>query len=88
MARKDKQPEIVLEPGQLWQTDKQGFIHIVQLGKTLAHYRRSLTIQQSGLPIHLVSMTAMVTMLKGSDAQLVKTKPKADKPQTPASRAK
>ena len=74
MARKAKKQEIVLELGQLWRT-KQGYIQIVQLGKTLAHYRRSTTAHQKGVPVLLVSMKAMMGMLEQSEAQLVKTAP-------------
>lgn len=70
MAQKAKRSKILLDPGQIWRTDK-GYIEIVQLGKTLAHYRRSLTPGQKGLPVLLTSMESMTELLEKGQAQLV-----------------
>jgi hypothetical protein len=70
MARKANRTEIVLESGQLWQTNR-GYIQIIQLGKTLAHYRQSTRVDQRGIPVLIASMKTMVQMLQAGKAQLI-----------------
>lgn len=81
VARKQKQNEVVLEVGQIWRLP-QGYVEIVQLGKTLAHYRRPRTEGQRGVSVALAPIAAVTAMLKENEAQLVKThkqKPSATK---------
>lgn len=72
MAQKAKRAKVTLDRGQIWRTEK-GYIEIVQLGKTLAHYRRSAMPRQKGLPVFLTSMTAMTEMLERGQAELMET---------------
>ena len=62
---------VVLEVGQVWRLPK-GFIEIVRLGKTLAHYRRPRTEGQRGIAVALAPITAVTKMLKESEAELIK----------------
>ena len=72
MARKANRTEIVLESGQLWRTNR-GYIQIIQLGKTLAHYRQSTRADQRGIPVLIASMKTMREMLRSGEAKLVET---------------
>ena len=72
MARKLKRTEVVLEVGQIWRLP-QGFVEIVQLGKTLAHYRRPRTEGQRGVSVSLAPISAVAAMLRDNDAELVKS---------------
>lgn len=74
MARKANRTDIVLEAGQLWRTSN-GYIEIVQLGKTLAHYRRTVKPNQRGVAVFLAPMKTMLEMLNTGEARLVETNP-------------
>lgn len=68
--KKSKSP-VVLEVGQVWRLPK-GFIEIVRLGKTLAHYRRPRTEGQRGVAVALAPITTVAAMLKENEAELIK----------------
>lgn len=70
MAHSAKTVRVVLEPGQLWKTD-QGYVEIVQLGKTLAHYRRTLKPRQRGAALLLAPMKAVVEMISRTEGHLM-----------------
>jgi hypothetical protein len=72
VARKLKRTDVVLEVGQIWRLP-QGYVEIVQLGKTLAHYRRPRTEGQRGVSVSLAPITAVAAMLRDNDAELVKS---------------
>lgn len=61
----------VLTKGQLWQTD-QAYIHIVELGKTLIHYRMTRRLKQRGVVTQMSAIGTMANYLKTNDARLVK----------------
>lgn len=60
-----------LAAGQLWRTT-QGYIEIVQLGKTLAHYRRSRAVGQKGVPVLTTQIKTMASILEEGEARMVK----------------
>lgn len=67
-----------LEIGQLWQVG-EFHIEIVQLGKTLCHYRHLRNLNQKGIPVRLEPRPVVVKYLQKHKAKLVgnrKTKPK------------
>jgi hypothetical protein len=70
MARNSKATKIVLKPGQLWKTN-QGYVEIVQLGKTLAHYRRTVKPHQRGAAKLFASMKAVTEMLEEAEGKLM-----------------
>jgi hypothetical protein len=73
VTRKLKQAKtpVVLEVGQVWQLPV-GFIEIVKLGKTLAHYRRCRTTGQRGLPVVLAQINEVAKTLEQNGAELIR----------------
>ena len=59
-----------LEAGQLWQVG-EFHIEIVQLGKTLCHYRHLRNLNQKGIPVRLEQRRAVEKYLKQHKAKLV-----------------
>ncbi len=59
-----------LESGQLWQVG-EFHIEIVQLGKTLCHYRHLRNLNQKGIPVRLEQRRAVEKYLKQHKAKLV-----------------
>lgn len=59
-----------LESGQLWQVG-EFHIEIVQLGKTLCHYRHLRNLNQKGIPVRLEQRRAVAKYLKEHKAKLV-----------------
>jgi hypothetical protein len=69
-----KEP-IVLQAGQVWRVST-GFIQIVMLGKTLAHYKHSKTLEQRGTCVSLAQATAVAALIeKGGATLMPATKP-------------
>ncbi len=64
-------PLPTLSKGQLWKTD-QAYIHIVELGKTLLHYRMTRSLKQRGVITQMSAIETMVDYLKSNEARLVK----------------
>ena len=62
----------VLTKGQLWQTDK-AYIHIVELGKTLLHYRMTRSLKQKGVITQMSAIATMVDYLKSNEARLIRS---------------
>jgi hypothetical protein len=60
-----------LSKGQLWKTD-QAYIHIVELGKTLLHYRMTRSLKQRGVITQMSAIGTMTDYLKSKAARLVK----------------
>ncbi|HXP61480.1 MAG TPA: hypothetical protein VN829_13370 [Dongiaceae bacterium] len=67
-----KNPRPVLSKGQLWKTD-QAYIRIVELGKTLLHYRMSRSQTQKGVATQMSAIGTMVDYLKSNEARLITT---------------
>ena len=59
-----------LETGQLWQVG-DFHIEIVQIGKTLIHYRHLRSLNQKGIPVKLEQRTAVEKYLRNKKAKLV-----------------
>jgi hypothetical protein len=72
MKTRCKNPPPVLTKGQLWKTD-QAYIHIVELGKTLLHYRMTRSLKQKGVITQMSAIATMVKYLKSNEARLVRT---------------
>jgi hypothetical protein len=66
-----KHPLPTLSKGQLWKTD-QAYIHIVELGKTLLHYRMTRSRRQKGVITQMSGIEAMADYLKSNDARLIR----------------
>ncbi|MCS1410477.1 MAG: hypothetical protein M2R45_03671 [Verrucomicrobia subdivision 3 bacterium] len=62
-----------LESGQLWQVG-EFHIEIVQLGKTLCHYRHLRNLNQKGIPVRLEQRRAVEKYLKQNKAKLVRNR--------------
>lgn len=60
-----------LSKGQLWKTD-QAYIHIVELGKTLLHYRMTRSLKQRGVITQMSAIETMADYLKSNEARLVR----------------
>lgn len=69
---KTSKPAVTLAEGQVWRLPK-GFVEIVKLGKTLAHYRRSQTEKQRGVPVTLAPIHDVAAVLKNNQAELIRT---------------
>jgi len=67
---KDVTVKTDLESGQLWQVG-EFHIEIVQLGKTLCHYRHLRNLNQKGIPVRLEQRRAVEKYLKQHKAKLV-----------------
>jgi hypothetical protein len=67
-----KNPPPALSKGQLWKTD-QAYIHIVELGKTLLHYRMTRSLKQKGVITQMSAIGTMANYLKSNEARLIKT---------------
>lgn len=76
---KQNKSAVVLAEGQVWRLPK-GFIEIVKLGKTLAHYRRSQTEKQRGVPVTLAPINDVAQVLKAHQAELVRLAPRPARP--------
>lgn len=60
-----------LATGQFWQIGDE-HIHIVQVGKVLAHYKHFRTKNQKMAPVQLMNIPAVQSFLKKSGAKLVR----------------
>jgi hypothetical protein len=67
-----RNPPPVLRKGQLWKTDR-AYIHIVELGKTLLHYRMTRSLKQKGVITQMSAIGTMADYLKNNEARLVRT---------------
>ncbi|MGO9200075.1 MAG: hypothetical protein ACLQM8_05990 [Limisphaerales bacterium] len=67
-----RNPPPVLGKGQLWKTDR-AYIHIVELGKTLLHYRMTRSLKQKGVITQMSAIGTMADYLKNNEARLVRT---------------
>ncbi|MBT5708937.1 hypothetical protein OAH36_00920 [Verrucomicrobia bacterium] len=67
-AKTDAKTDLVA--GQLWQVG-EFHIEIVQLGKTLCHYRHLRNLNQKGIPVRLEQRKAVEKYLKEHKALLV-----------------
>ncbi len=66
-----KNPSPALSKGQLWKTDG-AYIHIVELGKTLLHYRMTRSLKQKGVITQMSAIGTMVDYLKSNEARLIR----------------
>ena len=64
-----------LEIGQLWKV-VDFHIEIVQIGKTLCHYRHLRNLGQKGIPVKLEQLQVVKKYLKTNKAELVGNKKK------------
>ncbi len=71
MTKTRKGASPTLSKGQLWKTN-DAYIHIVELGKTLIHYRMTRSLKQKGVITQLSAIGTMMSYLKRKDAQLVR----------------
>jgi hypothetical protein len=69
MKSKKTTPPPLLEKGQLWKTEK-GHVEIMEVGKTLTHYR--LYQHQKRVPTSLGRIEMVQDYLKNNQAKLVK----------------
>ena len=69
-ADKKAEAKPVLEVGQLWKVG-EFHIEIVQLGKTLCHYRHLRNLSQKGVPVRLEPRPAVEKYLKQNKAKLM-----------------
>ena len=67
-ADKKAEAKPVLEVGQLWKVG-EFHIEIVQLGKTLCHYRHLRNLSQKGVPVRLEPRPAVEKYLKQNKAK-------------------
>lgn len=59
-----------LEPGQLWKIE-HGYVHIIQLGKPLVHYRILRQPEQPVAITRMIGLEALLNFLQQSDAELL-----------------
>ncbi|MGH7969945.1 MAG: hypothetical protein ACREIC_14580 [Limisphaerales bacterium] len=59
-----------LEPGQLWKIE-HGYVHIVQLGDPLVHYRILRQPEQPVAITRMIGLEALLNFLQQSDAELL-----------------
>ena len=73
-ANNKKAPAPALTKGQLWQTEK-AYLHIVELGKTLIHYRMTKSLKQRGVVTHTSAIDTFAEYLKVNGGRLIKARP-------------
>jgi hypothetical protein len=59
-----------LEAGQLWKVEN-GYVHIVELGKRLIHYKMLRKPKQKAVVTRMIGLEALLKYLSQSEAQLV-----------------
>jgi hypothetical protein len=59
-----------LEAGQLWKIE-HGYLHIVELGKRLIHYRILRKPNQRAAVTRMIGIEALLNYLRQSEAQLL-----------------
>jgi hypothetical protein len=59
-----------LEKGQFWKVD-DSYIHIVELGKRLAHYKQLRSTSQKGGTVKMLGIEAIENYLRANRAKLV-----------------
>ncbi len=60
-----------LAKDQLWKVNGE-YLHIVDLGKTLIHYKMSAGLKQRGVPVKMTAIDTVQKYLKTNRAVLVK----------------
>ena len=60
-----------MEKGQLWKIE-HGYLHIVELGKRLIHYRILRQPAQRGVLTKTIGIEALLNYLQQNEAELVK----------------
>jgi hypothetical protein len=65
-----------LEKGQIWQLGETR-IEIVEVGKTLTHFKHFKTINQKRVPVELKGIPIVQEYLKVNKAKLIQEAPKA-----------
>ncbi len=63
---------VSLAKDQLWKVNGE-YLHIVDLGKTLIHYKMSTGLKQRGVPVKMTAIGTVQKYLKTNKAVLVKT---------------
>lgn len=58
-----------LEAGQLWEVE-HGYLHIVERGKRLIHYKMLRKPNQRAAVTHMIGIEALLNYLRQSDARL------------------
>jgi hypothetical protein len=59
-----------LENGQMWKLE-HGYLHIVELGKWLVHYKILRQLNQQAVTTRLIGVVELLTYLKQNEATLV-----------------
>jgi len=59
-----------LEPGQLWKIET-GYVHIVEVGKRLVHYKTLRQPNQRAAVIRMIGIESLLKYLSHCDGQLV-----------------
>jgi hypothetical protein len=70
MEMEQEQREHPLEKGQTWKLE-HGYLHIVELGKRLVHYRILRQLNQHAITTRLIGVVELLIFLKHNDAELV-----------------
>lgn len=70
MKTKNRIARFALEKGQLWKLE-DAHIQIVEVGKTLIHYKRLNNLKQKGVPTKLERARTVADFLKSKRATLV-----------------
>lgn len=71
MKAKSRIGTIVLEKGQIWRLE-DSHIQIVEIGKSLTHYKRFTSLKQKGVPTKLERTRTVEEYLKTRKAILVR----------------
>ncbi len=67
---KKGKPTLALAKDQLWKV-KNEYLQIVDLGKTLIHYKISAGLKQRGVPVRMTAIDTVQKYLKTNHAVLV-----------------
>ncbi len=74
MKTKSRIAPVALEKGQLWKLE-DAHIQIVDVGKTLIHYKRLNNLKQKGVPTKLERACTVADFLKAKRATLIHQTP-------------
>jgi hypothetical protein len=70
MQLEEKQRLHPFENGQMWKLE-HGYLHIVELGKWLVHYKILRHLNQHAVVTKLIGVVQLIVFLKQNEAELV-----------------
>jgi hypothetical protein len=70
MQMEQEQREHPLESGQTWKLE-HGYLHIVELGRRLVHYKILGQVNQQAVTTRLIGLVELLIFLRHNEAELI-----------------